>query len=125
MTFEEQVSRDVVVGNLIGAVEEFRNGGYRLVQISCTTIGDTFELNYSFDKDYRFENLRVTVPADTEIPSITGMYWGAFAYENELHDLFGLKVRGMNIDFGGNFIRTAVKHPFGPAPAGAPKGDQP
>ena len=29
------------------------------------------------------------------------MYWNAFIYENEMHDLFGIQVRGMNIDFKG------------------------
>jgi ech hydrogenase subunit D len=40
------------------------------------------------------------------------MYWGAFIYENEMHDLFGVAVKGMNVDFSGNFIRTSVPYPF-------------
>jgi ech hydrogenase subunit D len=107
----------VDVGNLIGKVEEFRDGGYRLVQINCSKIGDVYEINYSFDKDYVFRNLRITITAATEIPSISGMYWGAFIYENEMHDLFGIQVRGMNIDFKGHLFTTAVKFPFSVAPS--------
>ncbi len=122
-SIQETVS--VEVGNLIGKVEEFRDGGYRLVQINCSKIGDVYEINYSFDKDYEFRNLRITVTADTEIPSISGMYWGAFIYENEMHDLFGIRVRGMNIDFKGHLFTTAVKFPFSIATPTLTKDEKP
>jgi ech hydrogenase subunit D len=114
MITQEQSIIPIDVGKLIGSVEQFRNEGYRLVQIGCTKVGDNaFEINYSFDKDYVLKNLRITVTGETEVPSITGMYWGAFVYENEMHDLFGIQVKGINIDFKGTFIRTSVKYPFG------------
>jgi|SRR5208283_618393 len=114
MITQEQSIIPIDVGKLIGGVEQCRNEGYRLVQIGCTKVGDNaFEINYSFDKDYILKNLRITVTAETEVPSITGMYWGAFVYENEMHDLFGIQVKGINIDFKGTFFRTSVKYPFG------------
>ena len=122
MTTEEQSTMPVEVGKLIGRVEQFKKEGYRLVQIGCTKIGDLYEINYSFDKDFNFQNLRITVTEDSEVPSISGMYWGAFVYGNEMHDLFGIQVKGMNIDFKGNFIRTSIKYPFG---AAIPKGEKP
>jgi len=125
MTLENQTITCIDFGKLIGSVERFRNEGYRLVQIGCTKVGDQYEINYSFDKDYHFENLRITVTADIEIPSISGMYWNSFIYENEMHDLFGIPVRGMNIDFKGTFIRTAVKFPFSMPPVTVVKGDKP
>ena len=125
MTPEIQEIVAVEVGNLIGKVEEFRDGGYRLVQINCSKVGDVYEINYSFDKDYGFRNLRITVTADTEIPSISGMYEGAFIYENEMHDLFGIRVKGMNIDFKGHLFTTAVKFPFSIAPSILTKDEKP
>lgn len=125
MSMENQTTTNIEVGQLIGYVERFRNNGYRLVQIGCTKAGDFFEINYSFDKDYHFENIRITVLQDTEIPSISGMYWNSFIYENEMHDLFGIQVRGMNIDFKGTLIRTAVKFPFSQPPVNIIKGDKP
>ena len=112
MTIGLQTTKPIDVRSLIGEVENLKNAGYRLSAISCVKVGDLYEINYSFDKDYELENLRITVSADTEVPSITGMYWGAFVYENEMHDLFGIQVRGMNIDFRGTFIKTAIKYPF-------------
>jgi ech hydrogenase subunit D len=53
------------------------------------------------------------------------MYWNSFIYENEMHDLFGIQVRGMNIDFKGTLIRTAVKFPFSQPLVTVIKGDKP
>ncbi len=57
-------------------------------------------------------NLRITVKQDAVIPSVSGVYWGAFVYENEIHDLYGITVSGINIDFKGHFYRTTIKNPF-------------
>lgn len=112
MTMEADETTVIERDHLIGRVEEFNKQGYRLVQLHCTKVGDTYEINYSFDLDYQFRNLRIVVDGQTEVPSISGIYWGAFIYENEMHDLFGIRVVGMNIDFDGNLFRTAVKNPF-------------
>ncbi len=112
MTMDKQTTTRIDVGKLIGSVERFRNEGYRLVQIGCTKIGDLYEVNYSFDKDYHFENIRITLAGDTEVPSISGMYWNAFIFENEIHDLFGISIKGINIDYKGNLYKTTIKYPF-------------
>jgi ech hydrogenase subunit D len=112
MTIEPQETTVVERDHLIGMVEDFKKQGYRLVQINCTKVGDLYEINYSFDLNYQFKNLRIVVDGKSEISSISGIYWGAFVYENEMHDLFGIRVVGMNVDFGGNLIRTAKKNPF-------------
>lgn len=109
---ENQELRLIDTAHLIGEVEDYRNKGHRLVNVSCTRAGEEFEINYSFELDLRFENIRIIIPLDADIPSISGIYWGAFIYENEMHDLFGVHVRGMNIDFKGNLIRTTVPYPF-------------
>jgi ech hydrogenase subunit D len=125
MTPDKQTITTIEVGKLIGSVERFRNEGYRLVQIGCTKAGDLYEINYCFDKDYHLEVVRIAIPAETEVPSISGMYWNAFIYENEMHDLFGIQVRGMNIDFKGTLIRTAEKYPFSKPPVTVTKGGKP
>lgn len=122
MTIGSQTIKPIEVSRMIGEVETLKNAGYRLAAISAVRVGDNlYEINYSLDKDYELVNLRITVSAETDIPSITGMYWGAFVYENEMHDLFGISVRGMNIDFKGTFIKTAVRYPFSIPPAGGNK----
>ncbi len=112
MTAEEQTIREIPLGDLLESARRLHEDGYRLVQIGCTALEEAYEINYSFDREYQFLNLRVTVAPDTEVPSISGIYWGAFVFENEMHDLFGIPVTGMNIDFQGTMIRTAQKQPF-------------
>jgi ech hydrogenase subunit D len=87
--------------------------GYRLVQICCTDVAETLEITYTFDKAYALENYRVVLQkSDPAVPSITGVYLAAFTYENELQDLFGIKVADMALNFNGNFYRLSQKTPF-------------
>ena len=118
----EQTTRKIAPGDLLREVEALNAGGYRIVQIGCTGMDDVYEINYTFDKDYELVNLRLTVGPGVEIPSISGVYWGAFVYENELHDLFGITVTDINIDFKGTFYRTAEKYPLSITRSG---GDDP
>jgi ech hydrogenase subunit D len=98
--------------DLTAKAAEMSKNGFRLVQIGCT-LTDSFEITYSFDKDYDLYNLRMTIPKTSPvIPSITESYLCAFTYENELQDLFGLTVTDMKLNFNGAFYQTAVKTPF-------------
>ena len=109
---EPQTIVPIGVGEVVQKAEQAKKDGCRLVQIGCTKIGDDFEIIYVYDKDFALLNYRITVKQDAIIPSISGAYFGAFVYENEIHDLYGIHVSGMNIDFKGTFYRVAVKHPF-------------
>jgi len=112
MTLDQQTTIPIGVDELLARTAEQKKEGRRLVQIGCTKIGDDFEINYVFDKDFVMTNLRITVKQDTVVPSVSSVYFGAFVYENEIHDLYGITVSGMNIDFGGHFYRTTIKSPF-------------
>ena len=60
------------------------------------------------------ENLRVIVPLDGSVMSVTSQYWYAFVWENEIHDLFGLKVEFIapEVDYGGKFFHLAKPMPW-------------
>ncbi|MBF0619526.1 MAG: NADH-quinone oxidoreductase subunit C [Candidatus Omnitrophica bacterium] len=104
---------DITLGELMDKARKYQAQGFRLVQICCTKLPDTLELQYSFDKEYDFKSLRLTLPdASTPVPSISGVYLPAFLYENEIHDLFGINVHGMAVDYKGHFYMTAIKTPF-------------
>lgn len=109
---ETQTIIPISVGDIVPKAEQAKKDGHRLVLISCTKIEEIFEIIYSYEKDLRLVHYRITVKQDDEIPSISGVYWGSFVYENEIHDLYGIHVKGINIDFKGTFYKTAVKHPF-------------
>jgi len=124
----EQSFEIIPIGALLDRVGALRRAGYRLVQISATRLPEHMELTYSFDRNGQLANLRLQVPAaEARVPSISSIYWCAFLYENEMHDLFNLQVDGMAVDFHGHLYETSVKFPFGstqapgarPAPSAA------
>ena len=124
MKREAQPIEAIGLADLLARVGERKAAGDRLVAISCAVVEGVNEITYSFEgPDHAFTNLRITVPPGATIPSVTPSYWGAFVYENEIHDLYGLTVEGMNVDFGGHFYATKVPFPFA-APAPAPAKEE-
>jgi len=121
---EEQTIVPIKPEELVGRVTELNKAGYRLVQI-CATKTDNIELNYTFDNKYRFMDLKIALPSvEVEIPSISSVYWSAFLYENELKDLFNIKVKDIVIDYKGTFYKTSVKWPFNPPAPEKPKEEK-
>lgn len=114
---EEQPIVPVTADTLVAEVKALRDQGWRLVQIGVTRLEETLELNYSFDREQRFLNLRFQLPAaGARLPSVSGVYWCAFLYENEIHDLFGIAFDGLVLDFKGALYQTVKPFPFA-APA--------
>ncbi len=97
---------------LVGVAAELFGDGYRFVQVSCATLESAYEFTYSFDKNYRLKNFRFSVTQDEEVPSISVIFPNAFLYENEIHDLFGIPIRNITVDYRGTLYRTAIRVPF-------------
>ena len=98
---------------LLNKVFEMKSSGNRLVQICCTMMKDgRFEVSYSFDKDMEFTNLRLQIAQDVEVMSISGIFFPAFLYENEIKELFGVKVMNMAVDFNNGLYKKAKATPF-------------
>jgi ech hydrogenase subunit D len=118
MRKEGQETIEVTLQTLASEVQKQKDMGSRLVQICCARIGDDFELHYSFehvdnDQKFKFVDLKLITDVGSPINSITGIYFAAFGYENEISDLYGLKIEGNLLDFKGTFITTSVPYPFG------------
>lgn len=87
--------------------------GWRFVQMLCVNTEDGIDMVYSFMKDDLLENHEIKgVQKGTTVPSITGEFLEAFVFENESHDLFGVEIKDIAIDFGGNFYALAQKEPM-------------
>lgn len=99
-------------GSLVPEVLNLRHEGYRLIQICATKTADGYELTYSFGMDYDMTNLRMQIKPGTEIISISNIFPPAFLYENEIHDLFGIQINLMTLDYQGNLYRIEKKTPF-------------
>ena len=97
---------------IIDEAQRLKHDGYHLMQQCATRVPDAFELIYTFGKDLEVKQLKITLPEENEISSITSIFPCAFIYENEMHDLFGVKIKMINIDYEGKLYRTAIETPF-------------
>mgnify|MGYP002549654936 FL=1 len=112
--FVEQNFTPIEVSQLLTEVKNLKADGYRFAQACATVVEDKIEIIYSFDKSHYLKNLRITISQGEEVESITGDYWPAFIYENEMHDLFGVKFNHSELDYQGNFFKVAEPTPWSP-----------
>lgn len=97
---------EVEPGALIDKVRELKAAHYRFMSTTCLDKGDHFDIYYHFDVNLTFLHLLVHVDKSESVPSITSVYFCAFLPENEMRDLFGIVVDGLNIDYDGHFLLT-------------------
>ncbi|MBY4797844.1 NADH-quinone oxidoreductase subunit C [Collinsella sp. AGMB00827] len=106
---------EISLQDLLVKVQTLRHEGLRFVQLFAERDEqDDFYVLYTFYDEIKDAATTLVVPvaADAKIPSIQGMYFSAFAYENETHDLFGLEFTNMKLDFGGHFFNVATDAPM-------------
>jgi len=106
----------VTVDNLVAECQKCYDAGQRLVGISCAEIkaDETFDVLYHFDKDLQMQHMRLNVPKNAPVPSISGVYFCALLAENEMKDQFGVNFQNIVIDFGCTLYLEpeVVKSPF-------------
>lgn len=111
----EQVFENVELSQVFSRVADLKAEGYRLGQICGLVLDDeNYEIIYSFDKGHELLNLKLDIPTDAEVESITKIYWAAFIYENEIHDLFGVKFKHSELDYDGTFFKVSEETPWKP-----------
>ena len=110
------VIEEIPCDHLLKRVMELKKKGLRLSQACAAYVGEQFELSYSFADDgtYEYVTLRVSIDPETEIPSITEIVPQAFFYENEMKELFGVKIKMISVDYQNKLYRIEKEAPFGP-----------
>ena len=87
------------------------DGSYRLVYTFINVRAAQEQI--ARDGNYAIENLVVEgIDQCQEIPSISSYYPAVFPFENEAHDLFGLAITDMQIDFKGFFYQVSTAEPM-------------
>jgi ech hydrogenase subunit D len=105
----------IATSDLLETVSNIKSAGYRLGQACATKLDDSIEVMYSFEKDNLLKNYVVSIPdTSPELQSITAIFWPAFIYENEMHDLFGIRFLNLALDYEGHFFKLAGKTPWNP-----------
>lgn len=124
---QKAIYATVVIDELLPHVQALKGAGARFVQMHAERNVDdgTYRLVYTFinvraaqeqiaqDGSYAIENLVVEgIDQHQEIPSISSYYPAVFPFENEAHDLFGLAITDMQIDFKGFFYQVSTAEPM-------------
>ena len=124
---QKAIYTTVGIDELLPHVQTLKGVGARFVQMHAErSIDDgTYRLVYTFinvraaqehiaqDGSYAIENLVVEgIDQYQEIPSISSYYPAVFPFENEAHDLFGLAITDMQIDFKGFFYQVSTADPM-------------
>ena len=124
---QKAIYTTVELDALLSHVQALKGAGARFVQMHAERNVDdgTYRLVYTFinvraaqeqiaqDGSYAIENLVVDgIDQYQEIPSISSYYPAVFPFENEAHDLFGLAITDMQIDFKGFFYQVSTAEPM-------------
>ena len=124
---QKAIYTTVGIDELLSHVQALKGVGARFVQMHAERNVDdgTYRLVYTFidvraaqeqilrDGNYAIENLVVEgIDQYQEIPSISSYYPAVFPFENEVHDLFGLAITDMQIDFKGFFYQVSTAEPM-------------
>ncbi len=106
---------DIPLSELLVRVQTLKHEGMRFIQMCAETTEAGIDLLYTFYDETREHALNLCVYGiddKSEVPSIQGLYFAAFSYENETHDLYGVRFANMKLDFGGNFFNVADESPM-------------
>ncbi|WP_144743617.1 NADH-quinone oxidoreductase subunit C [Enorma burkinafasonensis] len=106
---------EIPLGELLGRVQSLKHQGMRFIQMCAETTAAGIDLVYTFYDETCDNALNLCVygiDKSSEVPSIQGLYFAAFSYENETHDLYGVRFINMKLDFGGNFFNVASEEPM-------------
>lgn len=124
---QKAIYATVGIDELLSHVQALKGVGARFVQMHAERNVDdgSYRLLYTFinvraaqehiaqDGSYAIENLVVEgIDQYQEIPSISSYYPAVFPFENEAHDLFGLAITDMQIDFKGFFYQVSTAEPM-------------
>lgn len=97
---------------IIDEAQKLKHDGYHLMQQCATRTPDGYELVYTFGKALEMYQVKIILTEGQSISSISSVFPCAFLYENEMHDLFGVDIKMISLDYKGVFYRTAIETPF-------------
>lgn len=124
---QKAIYTTVGIDELLPHVQVLKGVGARFVQMHAERNVDdgSYRLVYTFinvraaqehiaqDGSYAIENLVVEgIDQYQEVPSISSYYPAVFPFENEAHDLFGLAITDMQVDFKGFFYQVSTAEPM-------------
>lgn len=121
LAFQKSEFNSINIDEIISTTKACKQKGWAFVQLCAIVRESSCELLYTFDdeenKETSLHGFLVDVADGQHVPSITEIYPAAFVFENETHDLFGVEIDGISVDFEGNLYTVAVAYPMNPRAA--------
>lgn len=110
----DNIIKEIDVDRILDESMILKNKGLRLSQACAAYVNGKYELSYSFAEEgtYQLTTLRVVIDPETEVSSITEFYPYAFLYENEMKELFGVKIQMTKPDYDNRLYRIRQTTPF-------------
>jgi ech hydrogenase subunit D len=109
---------EIPASDLLERCLELKRAGLRFSQACAAYYEDKFHLTYTFSNYDTLEiiSLRVVIDPEEEIHSITEFIPAAIFYENEMKEIFGVKIKLITNDLNNKLYRINVEAPLGVAP---------
>ena len=92
--------------DIISEGKKILDSGGLFVTAVCNDVDSGLEVSYFFSTNNgsQLTCLRYTAAKDEEVPGLSKTTLATVLIENEMRELFGLKIKDLAIDFGGHML---------------------
>jgi ech hydrogenase subunit D len=98
--------REINKNDIVSEGKKLLDAGAKFVTAVCSDLDEKLEVTYLFSSKSGTELtcLRYKIGKDEEVASLSGTTLATVLIENEMKELFGLKIKDLAIDYGGHLL---------------------
>lgn len=98
--------KEINKDDIVSEGKKLLDAGAKFVTAVCNDLNEKLEVTYLFSSKRGTEItcLRYTIGKDEDVASLSGTTLATVLIENEMKELFGLKVTDLAIDYGGHLL---------------------
>jgi Ni,Fe-hydrogenase III component G len=98
--------KEINKNDIVSEGKKLLDAGGKFVTAVCSDLDEKLEVTYLFSSNRGTEltGLRYTLGKDEEVASLSGTTLATVLIENEMKELFGLKVKDLALDYGGHLL---------------------
>jgi ech hydrogenase subunit D len=98
--------KEINKDDIVSEGKKLLDAGAKFVTAVCSDLDEKLEVTYLFSSKSGTELtcLRYKIGKDEEVASLSGTTLATVLIENEMKELFGLKIKDLAIDYGGHLL---------------------
>lgn len=98
--------KEINKDDIVSEGKKLLDAGAKFVTAVCSDLDEKLEVTYLFSANRGTEltGLRYKIGKNEEVASLSGTTLATVLIENEMKELFGLKVKDLAIDYGGHLL---------------------